>query len=75
MKNLIKALVILNKYLQKDVEYPTFCDSEILYITAEIDPRKVSKGDLYELYELGFEHGYDSNIGEYCFWSTKYGNF
>ena len=69
MENLIKALQILLKY--GNPEWPTHCEHDILYISSEIDPAKVSKADKEELAELGFFPGEEYDQG---FISHKFGS-
>ena len=52
MENLIKALQIFLKY--GNPEYPTCCEHDILMISSDIDPNKVSEEDKNTLKELGF---------------------
>ena len=53
MNDLIKALTILNKYLEGyHKDYPTSCDHDVLYI--HVDYTKISQEDLNELQILGF---------------------
>ena len=53
MENLIKALTILNKYLEGyNKDYPTFCEHDVLYV--RVDYTKISQEDLNELQMLGF---------------------
>jgi hypothetical protein len=54
MEDLIKALTILNKYLEGyNKEYPTFCEHDVLYV--RVDYTKISQEDLDELETLGFK--------------------
>tara|TARA_R110002167_G_scaffold243070_3_gene448641 strand:- start:162 stop:455 length:294 start_codon:yes stop_codon:yes gene_type:complete len=52
MKDLIKALTILLKY--GNPSYPTHCEHDELSIHG-IDPEKISKEDVKQLKDLGFE--------------------
>jgi hypothetical protein len=53
MDNLIKALTILNKYLDGyNKKYPTSCEHDVLYV--QVDYKKISQEDLNELQILGF---------------------
>lgn len=53
MEDLIKALTILNKYLEGyKKDYPTSCEHDVLYV--QVDYTKISQEDLNELDELGF---------------------
>lgn len=53
MNDLIKALTILNKYLEGyHKDYPTSCDHDVLYV--HVDYTKISQEDLNELQILGF---------------------
>ena len=73
MNDLIEALQIFNKYLQKDPtnyhnQFPTGCDYDVLWVYVE--PDAVSDEDKKRLAELGFTPDYDL----YNFMSTKYGS-
>ena len=53
MDDLIKALTILNKYLEGyNKDYPTSCEHDALYV--QVDYTKISQEDLNELQILGF---------------------
>lgn len=53
MNDLIKALTILNKYLEGyHKNYPTSCEHDALYV--HVDYTKISEEDLIELKMLGF---------------------
>ena len=53
MYDLIKALTILNKYLEGyNKDYPTSCEHDALYV--QVDYTKISQEDLDELQILGF---------------------
>lgn len=53
MDDLIKALTILNKYLDGyNKKYPTSCDHDSLYV--QVDYKKISQEDINELETLGF---------------------
>lgn len=53
MDDLIKALTILNKYLDGyNKEYPTSCEHDALYV--QVDYTKISQEDLDVLQILGF---------------------
>lgn len=53
MDDLIKALTILNKYLEGyKKEYPTSCEHDVLYV--HVDYKNISQEDLNELETLGF---------------------
>lgn len=53
MDDLIKALTILNKYLEGyEKNYPTSCEHDALYV--QVDYTKISQEDLNELQILGF---------------------
>lgn len=67
MEKLIKALQILMKY--KNESYPTTCEHEVMYVVG-FDDIEVSKEDVTELNELGFE--FDGDIGSW--YSFKYGS-
>jgi hypothetical protein len=71
MEDLIKALTIFMKYVQKDeyaYSYPTSCDHDELRVY--VPPSRISDIDLKELGELGFSPDYNWN----CFVSYKYGS-
>ena len=73
MNDLIEALQIFNKYLQKDLsnyhnQFPTGCDHDVLWVY--VDPDTVSDEDKKRLIELGFIPNYDL----YNFESMKYGS-
>ncbi len=72
MVEFLKALKIFTKYINRDSygwKYPFTCEHEILYVTA-VNPRDVSQEDIEELESLGFE----ADIYEGIFYSTKYGS-
>lgn len=53
MENLIKALTIINKYLEGyHKDYPTSCEHDVLYV--HVNYEKISQEDLIELDKLGF---------------------
>lgn len=54
MEDLIKALTILNKYLDDgyNKNYPTACEHDELIVC--VDPEKISEEDMIELNKLGF---------------------
>ena len=53
MEDLIKALTILNKYLEGyHKEYPTTCEHDVMFV--QVDYTKISQDDLIELETLGF---------------------
>lgn len=67
MKELIKALQILSKYVEGYNEnYPTHCEHDVLHVI--VNPEKVSGDDKDELAKLGFFPEDD------CFISYKYGS-
>ena len=69
MDDLIKALTILNKYLEGyNKKYPTSCDHDSLYV--QVDYKKISHEDLNELEKLGFRPCED--LGNMI--STRYGS-
>jgi hypothetical protein len=71
MEDLIKALTIFLKYVQKDeyvYSYPTSCDHDEFRV--HVPPSRISDIDLKELDELGFFPDYNWN----CFVSYKYGS-
>ena len=69
MENLIKALIIISKYLEgyyKD--YPTSCEHDVLYV--HVNYEKISQEDLVELDKLGFIPNDDlSNMMSYRYGS------
>lgn len=52
MKELIEALQIFQKY--KDIDYPTHCEHDVMYINQEITKDDISPEDIKRLDELGF---------------------
>lgn len=53
MDDLIKALTILNKYLDEyNKKYPTSCEHDVMFV--QVDYTKISQEDLIELEKLGF---------------------
>ena len=69
MKDLIKALQILSKYLKDPfVKWPTCCEHDVLYVMA--NPNKISSEDVAILHELGFEPDYEHE----CIYSYRYGS-
>lgn len=53
MKELIKALLILSKYVEGyNKDYPTHCEHDELQVI--VNPEKVSDDDKEELEKLGF---------------------
>ena len=53
MEDLIKALIILNNYMDENSRnYPTICEHGIMYVS--VDPCVVSDGDKQILQTLGF---------------------
>ena len=71
MNDLIEALQILSKY--GNPKYPTHCEHDILSISADIDPSKVSDEDKEKLEELGF-FVTDELYGEALICSYKFGS-
>ena len=70
MNDLIEALQILQKYA-KNVNWPTHCEHDILYISDEcVDPKEVSEEDKAKLDSLGFH--IDSDLD--CFASFRFGS-
>lgn len=69
MNDLIKALTILNKYLEGyHKDYPTSCDHDVLYV--HVDYTKISQEDLDELQILGFSPCEDlGNMKSYLYGS------
>ena len=53
MKDLIEALTILAKYMDREQKNPTHCEHDVLYV-CHIEPEEVSEEDLKRLDELGF---------------------
>ena len=69
MEDLIKALTILNKYLEGyQKKYPTTCEHDVLFV--QVDYTKISNDDLNELRDLGFRPRED--LGNMM--STRYGS-
>ena len=64
MEELIKALTILSKYMEKDYNrnFPTSCEHDVLYVCG-VDLKKMDASIVKELVELGFNPGsdYDRN--------------
>ena len=59
MKDLIKALTILSKYLEEHhVNYPTYCEHDVLYVC--VDYTKIPEEEIFELQELGFYRDEDT---------------
>lgn len=52
MNDLIKALTILSKYMDKNNRWPTHCEHDTLYVC--VKPDLVSQEDLALLEELDF---------------------
>jgi len=71
MEQLIEALQIFMKY--GNPKFPTHCEHDILYISADIDPEKVSDEDKARLKELEFLCGDPDDSGE-TFYSYHYGS-
>ena len=72
MNDLIEALQILAKY--GTPEYPTACEHDILMLSPDIDPQKVSDEDKQKLEELGFSLGDPFGYGDNMFYSYKFGS-
>lgn len=87
MEDLIKALLIFQKYIKPDdlaYKYPTSCEHDKFYVN--VNPDIVSVEDKTTLYELGFfPNEFDADGGEYiapekpgmegyCFLSYHYGS-
>lgn len=66
MNDLIRALLIFNKYCDKS--YPTSCEHDELRV--HVSPSKVSWEDTMELHQLGFTT--DSELD--CFISYRFGS-
>ena len=66
MKELIKALMILNRY--GNPAYPTHCEHDILIVC--ISPKLVTKEDCASLAEMGFLVDKEED----CFYSYRYGS-
>lgn len=66
MNDLIRALLIFNKYCDKS--YPTSCEHDELRV--HVSPSKVSWEDTVELHQLGFTT--DSELD--CFVSYRFGS-
>ena len=61
MKDLIKALTILQSFLKNpDAKYPTACEHDVLYVCS-IDFNKITANDIHTLSELGFFPGSDED--------------
>jgi len=61
MKDLIKALTILQSFLKNpDTKYPTACEHDVLYVCS-IDFNKITANDIHTLSELGFFPGSDED--------------
>lgn len=72
MEDLIKALLIFQKYIMPDYfsyKYPTICEHDTLYV--KVDPNDVSEENKSTLAELGF---YPSQEVEGCFVSYRFGS-
>lgn len=70
MKDLIKALTILSKYLKgHHVNYPTYCKHDVLYVC--VDYTKIPEEEIFELQELGFYRDEDTG----CMMSYRYGSY
>lgn len=52
MNDLIKALTILNKYIDSEDRWPTWCGHDVFGVS--VDPADVSEEDIKALEELGF---------------------
>ena len=70
MNNLIKALLILQKYLKEDVTRPTHCEHDVFYVVC-VKHKDVSEEDLKELKTLGFSPDTEGGEG---FQSFRYGS-
>lgn len=72
MEDLIKALLIFQKYIKPEYfsyKYPTACEHDILYV--RVDPEDVSTEDKDVLDSLGF-HPSEDNEG--LFESYRFGS-
>lgn len=69
MNDLIKALLIFQKYLKEDASHPTHCEHDVLYITC-VNYEDVSEEDREELKTLGFHEDTENN----GFCSYRYGS-
>jgi len=70
MEDLIKALTIFLKYLDRPDAYcPTHCEYDELWIM-EVDPNDVSDKDHSDLLELGFHVDEDDE----CYKSFRFGS-
>ena len=68
MEDLIKALIILNNYMDENSRnYPTACEHGIMFVY--VDPCIVSDGDKQVLQTLGFI----PSETDPCFYSYKFG--
>lgn len=80
MKDLIEALLILQKYLNNpDSEYPTSCEHDMLYV-CDVNMKDIPVDDIHKLYDLGFLPGTDDDyntikniLGEDFVFYRKYG--
>jgi hypothetical protein len=69
MDDLIKALTILNKYLEGyEKERPISCEHDVMFV--QVDYTKISQDDIIELETLGFRPCED--LGNMM--STRYGS-
>lgn len=68
MKDLIKALTILAKYMDDNVRNPTYCEHDELMVM--VMPEDVSQEDVEQLDKLGF---FPSEEDE-CFKSFRFGS-
>jgi hypothetical protein len=69
MKDLIEALQIFSKY--GNPAFPTHCEHDTLYISAEISPYSMSFDDRVRVEKLGFF--VSEEYGEPIFKSYKFG--
>ena len=70
MDDLIEALTILRKYLERSEDHCTCCEHDVLYVHLP-DREKVSKADVARLEELGFEPDEDL---ETAYRSSRFGS-
>lgn len=60
MKDLIKALTILQKYMDENNQFPTSCEHDVLYVHG-VHLHKMNADAVCELINLGFMPGSDDD--------------
>lgn len=60
MKDLIKALTILQKYMDENNQFPTHCGHDVMYVHG-VHLHKMDAATVHELIELGFNPGSDDD--------------